>query len=260
MERAKPYDPWLHRYYARFGQRRKRSGPLSILFLIGSADISGGTSVIFEHAAFAQSQGAKVRLGAIRPLSEAAESWHPAMDQLDLRPMDEVPDEDYDLVIATWWPTVFELPRFRFRHAVYFVQSAEARFGAEDPMNREPALAELTLRMGLPIITITTWLQAYLAFAHDTPSFLATNGIKKEYYGAEGAQVAARLDSGLRVLVEGSTDAAMKGVSDAVDVARRGGADAGLAAYSNRAGRVPGLRPGLLPDPRIGMRTRVPLL
>ena len=225
MEPVKPYDPWLHRYYSRYGQRRSRTEPLEILFLIGSADISGGTTVIFEHADFARRHGANVRLAALYPLADAAKSWHPAMDELEIIPIDDAADRAYDLVVATWWPTVFELPRFRFRHAVYFVQSAEARFGADNPANRESALAELTLRMGLPIITITTWLQAYLAFAHNTPAFLASNGIKKELYGPEGPAEAPRPKSGLRVLVEGSTQAPMKGVQEAIECARAGGAD-----------------------------------
>jgi glycosyltransferase involved in cell wall biosynthesis len=125
---------------------------------------------------------------------------------------------------VTWWPTIFELPKVRFRHAVYFVQSAESRFYAIGPDRDAAVLAELTYTLGLPVITIATWLQVFLAYEHGSFSFLCRNGVDKGRYTPDGPALAPPRTDGIRVLVEGSS-APMKGVAAAVDAALAGGAD-----------------------------------
>jgi glycosyltransferase involved in cell wall biosynthesis len=218
---ARRHNPWLHEYYSRFAVPRRLAGPLHIVFVIGSADISGGTYVIFEHARWLQKHGATVTIAPMFPMADVAADWHPALAELRFASIEELAQEKFDVAIATWWPTVYELPRLRFRHAVYFVQSAEPRFYAESPEEKPQAgLAELTYTFGLPVITIASWLQLYLAYQHNALSFLARNGISKEFFGDEGPTLAPRVGKGVRVLVEGSVAAPMKGVQEAVRAAR----------------------------------------
>ena len=96
----------------------------------------------------------------------------------------------FDVAIATWWPTVFKLPRLRFRHAAYFIQSIESRFHAVGPGNDLAPLAEMSYLIGLPVITIATWIQSVLAFQHRTPSYLARNGIDKGIFTPDGPALA----------------------------------------------------------------------
>ncbi len=220
----RPFNPWLYEFYSRFSPDIASAQGLRIVFLIGSADISGGTYVIFEHALRAQAAGAQVVVVPMFDMGGVARDWHPALDRLEFSDMAGIADRDFDVAVATWWPTVFELPNVRFRHAVYFVQSAESRFYAIGPDRDSSALAELTYTVGLPVITIATWLQVHLAYQHDSFSFLCRNGIDKDRYCPAGDTLAPPTTEGLRVLVEGS-DAAMKGVPEAVAAARGGGAD-----------------------------------
>ncbi len=217
------FNPWLYDFYHRYSPDLSTAENLRIVFLIGSADISGGTYVIFEHALRAQRAGCEVVIVPMFALEGVADAWHPALRELEFATFDEVADRDFDIAIATWWPTVYELPRVRFRHAVYFVQSAESRFYAVGPDRDAAGLAELTYTVGLPAITIAVWLQMYLGFQHGMISFLCRNGIDKSRYAVAGPSIEPRLTDGLRVLVEGST-APMKGLEHAVQAALDGGA------------------------------------
>lgn len=217
------FNPWLYDFYSRYSPDLSTTENLRIVFLIGSADISGGTYVIFEHAVRAQKAGCEVVIVPMFPLDDVASDWHPALRELEFARFDQIVDRDFDIAIATWWPTVYELPRVRFRHAVYFVQSAESRFYAVGPDREASGLAELTYTMGLPAITIATWLQMYLGFQHGMISFLCRNGIDKSRYAVAGPTLQPRPTAGLRVLVEGSM-APMKGVDLAVQAALDGGA------------------------------------
>lgn len=220
----RPFNPWLYEFYSRYSPDIGSAEHLRVLFLIGSADISGGSYVIFEHALRVQAAGAEVVVVPMFDLSTVARDWHPALARLEFATIGQVADRDFDLAIATWWPTVFELPKVRFRHAVYFVQSAESRFYAVGPDRDSSMLAELTYTLGLPVITIATWLQVYLAFEHGSCSFLCRNGIDKDRYRPDGPALAPPRTDGLRVLVEGS-EAPMKGVSEAVAAATAAGAE-----------------------------------
>ena len=221
---SRQFNPWLYEYYSQFSPDISAVENLRIVFLIGSADISGGSYVIFEHALHAQRQGCEVVIVPIFDMAGVAPEWHPALRELEFATFEQIASRDFDVAIATWWPTVYELPRVRFRHAIYFVQSVESRFYAIGADRDSAGLAELTYTFGLPAITIATWLQMYLGFQHDTISFLCRNGIDKSRYSPDGPLLAPRRTEGLRVLVEGST-APMKGVAEAVQAAADGGAD-----------------------------------
>jgi glycosyltransferase involved in cell wall biosynthesis len=221
---GKRFNPWLHEFYGRYSISAEPGRPLKVAFVIGSADISGGSLVIFQHALFLQQHGVEVTIIPILGRAKPAHGWHAALRRVPFVTPDEAQREMFDLVIATWWPTVYELPRLRFRHAAYFVQSIESRFSADSPHPDAAALAELTYTFGLPVITIATWLQVFLAFEHEAPSFLVLNGIDKSVFRADGPALAPREPGSLRVLVEGSLDTAMKGVPEAIEAARAGGA------------------------------------
>ena len=200
-------------------------GGRSIVFLVGSTGISGGTYVILQYAEHLMDLGWRVTLAATK-VDHHLDPWHPALERLDICSIDEASDREYDLAVATWWPTVFELPRIRARHDVYLVQSIEARFygGSIDDRWAQP-LAELTYTFGIPIVTIASWMQIYLALRHKAPSFLVRNGVRKDVYTPFGPAISERRPGHLRVLVEGPLSIPMKNVAAAVRLARAGGAD-----------------------------------
>jgi glycosyltransferase involved in cell wall biosynthesis len=211
--------------YSRFRPRPRTFGddppsrPLKLLFLVGSTDISGGTYVILQHVLEAESRGDEVTIVAMfEPTSESTR-WHPAYEQLRVATLSEVANEEFDVAIATWWRTVYELDRVRATHLAYFVQSIESRF-YEPTDTSVRALADATYDLPLAVITETPWIQWFLAVEHGRPSFLVPNGVEKSLYTPVGPVITPRDDSGLRVLVEGPLGVPMKNVERTLELVR----------------------------------------
>jgi hypothetical protein len=218
-------DPYLHEYFSRFRVMRALDDqPRRVVFAIGSTNVSGGTYVILEHAQWLLDHGWDVMLAAL--YHDAGTRWHPALERIDVVSLEEAEHAEFDVAIATWWPTVYELPRLRATHYLYLVQSVEARFYGEDGQGRwAETLAELTYTFDITIITIAQWMQMYLAMTHRAPAFLVRNGIRKDIYSPMGPAVTPRHAGRLRVLVEGPVDVPMKRVRRSIALARAGGAD-----------------------------------
>jgi O-antigen biosynthesis protein len=202
-----------------FGRLDARS-PLNLLFLLGSADISGGTYVVLQHLLEAEVRGDEVTVVPLFEPTSYSTRWHPAFEGLRLATFEDIADEEFDVAVATWWRTVYELPRVRARHFAYFVQSIESRFyEATDLETRR--LADGTYDFPIPVITETPWIQWFLALEHSRPSILVPNGIEKSLYNPIGPTIAPRPPSGLRVLIEGPLGVPMKNVEQTIEIVRR---------------------------------------
>ncbi|MBM3657957.1 MAG: glycosyltransferase family 4 protein [Actinobacteria bacterium] len=222
-----PDDPYLHEYFSRFSPSISApQAPLRVAFLVGSLSISGGTYVILQHAHYLMRQGVEVTLLVKFPAPGDDHVWHPALRDLPSYALKDAPESlEFDLAIATFWRTVYALPKVRSRHYAYLVQSIESRFYAGTEDAEAVPLAELTYTFDLPVITITHWMQAYLALRHRRPAFLVRNGIRKEIYASVGPRLAVDPDRPFRVLLEGAVDVGMKNIPASVAVARAAGAD-----------------------------------
>jgi len=240
-------DPFLHEYFARFSPPPlDPEAPLRLAFLVGSLDISGGTYVILQHALYAQRHGADVTLLVQFRSDGEFLRWHPALSELRIVHLDELVDGtgdglEFDVAIATFWRTVYELPQVRSRHYAYLVQSIESRFyGGSDEQDVVP-IVELTYTFDLPVITIARWMQAYLAFRHERPGFLVRNGVRKDVYSPVGPKADPNPAQPFRVLLEGAVDVPMKNIATSVRVARSAGADEVWLLTPSDVASVPGV-------------------
>lgn len=195
---------------------------MKICFLVGSADISGGTFVIFQHAVHLQDEGHDVLIATMFPLEDIVQDWHPALRQLRFSMLDDV-HERFDLAVATWWKTVYELHKVAAEQYCYFVQSIESRFYPEDeaPLRR---LVDETYRLPLPVITEATWIKEHLEAGGAPSVALVRNGVLKEVYRPDGRAEAPREAGTLRVLVEGSLGVPFKNVPRTLRMCTRSGA------------------------------------
>lgn len=194
---------------------------MRICFLIGSVDISGGSYVIFQHAQHLHSSGHKVVLGIQLPFTNETTSWHPAARELQLLHIDEAADKEFDIVIATWWRTALELPRFKSIHYIYFVQSIESRFynESEEPLRK---LVDSTYSLPLHFVTEATWIKEYLLTNYDKKSSLVKNGIRKDFYTPQGPTAAPKLkNGGIRVLIEGPFGVSFKNTGQTIKVVKQ---------------------------------------
>ncbi len=222
---------------------------MKIAFLLGSPDISGGTNVIFEHAIRISRSGHPVTIITEEEVTKERYSWHPTAHQLVWKTFGELEGEYYDLAIATWWQSVFQLARVRSRKYLYFVQSIESRFfekqDVDNPSLRDVDIlsqwCENTYRIKLPVITEARWIQQYLLEHHNSPSFLVRNGIRKEIHCEHGRSVARRQAGRLRVLVEGPLGVFFKNVEKTISLCRQSTADEVWLLTSSAVSAYPGV-------------------
>jgi glycosyltransferase involved in cell wall biosynthesis len=218
-------DPFEHRKYSKYSTMvAPCNESISVVFLVGSTAISGGTFVILQHALALKNLGWKVTL-ACQMVDHGTDTWHAALGELRIINIDEIGEQVFDVAVATWWRTVLDLRRVNARQYVYFVQSIESRFYAGDPiLTSIVELVNETYKLDLLVITIAAWIQICLYAEYRTPSLLVRNGIRKDIFTSVGPQVAPMLTDGIRVLVEGTIGVPMKNVDSAVRLARAGGA------------------------------------
>jgi len=212
-----------------------------VCFLVGSADISGGSNVIFQHAAHLQALGHEVSVAVQMPFDEKTLEWHPLTATLTLLPIEEAVPRHFDLVIATWWKTALELHRFNARHYAYFVQSIESRFYQADeiPLQR---LVDSTYALPVSFVTEATWIRDYLNERYGKAATLVRNGIRKDLFSSVGKMAAPRLPRGrLRVLVEGPFGVWFKNTGRTITTVRRAHADELWLLTGSDVGRLRGV-------------------
>lgn len=194
----------------------------TIVFLIGSAGISGGTYVILQHAHDLQTKGYDITLACMhykqyRLLKKHRTFWHPALLDLHIIPIDDIHHTIYDVAIFTWWRTVYYLPNVRAKNCVYFTQSIESNF--YNPKDKKLIdFVNATYAFGLPLITEATWIKDFLDDKYNTQALLVRNGIRKETYKLSGPTIEPKNKLKLRVLVEGPLNLSFKNTQKTIEL------------------------------------------
>lgn len=203
--------------------------------------ISGGTYVIVQHASYLRDHGYDVTLAVQEPFPASTLAWHDEAPKLRCIPIEDAKRESFDLVIATWWKTAFELGNFEAQRYAYFVQSIESRFypESERPLR---ALVDATYRFPIEYVTEATWIQQHLKTNFDQDAALVHNGIRKDVYTRSGLAVAPRTtDMQPRVLVEGHFGVSFKNTALGVRLAREAGAKDIWVLTGSLIGWLPGV-------------------
>lgn len=223
INRFNKSNPYLHEYFLRFEMNKYLSEnrfDKKLLFLVGSLDISGGSNVIMRHANECASRGYQVYIAALN-FDEGNQTWAGIEPKFKVISLGTAGEMLFEVVVATWWPTIYELPRLNFKNCCYFVQSIESRF---DISIRDKQLAELTYSFGIPTITIASWISNYLYINHDQGSLICRNGLDKQTFNPSG-EVFEKTNGIFRIVIEGSSNSPMKGINDATDCALNSAAD-----------------------------------
>ncbi len=185
---------------------------MKCIFTLGSPAIGGGTTVIFEHATRMVDEGEEVYIVTENKVEPEEYAWHTSAHKLKWVTYEEIKDIEFDMAIATWWRTVYELYRIKAKHYVYFVQSIESKFYPDNEVGIK-MLAEMTYMIGMKVITEATWIKEYLE-KYGIDAYLVHNGIRKDIYTNKGDK--NEPCDGLRVLVEGPVDVAFKNIPKTV--------------------------------------------
>jgi O-antigen biosynthesis protein len=201
----------------------------SVAFVVSSGDISGGTNVVFRHAMQLAETGVQVAIVSNPTLTRKAVSWHPVSavfthPKLQWLDFFDASTMKFDVAIATFWISCFDLWKVNAANYVFFVQSIESRFyPASDRMLRNIIDAMYDLPCGF--ITEAKWIERYLQQIHQQVAAVVPNGIDKELFCCDGPALSPRRPGKLRVLVEGAIDVEFKNVPTAIRLARQAEAD-----------------------------------
>lgn len=218
-----------------------------ILFLLGSANISGGTYVILQHAHHMQKLGYNVVIALVfmktqefLALKNSPDCWHPAIKELQFIHIDDAKEYDFDVAIFSWWATLFSFEKINSKSYVYFVQSIESRFyeGHETFMRH---LVNNTYKIGLPCITEASWIQEVLKSEYHNYCDLVRNGIIKDIYTDTGEAYAQKSNQQLRILVEGPLNTAFKNVKRTIELCRRANVGEIWLLTSSKIDSMPGV-------------------
>jgi O-antigen biosynthesis protein len=188
-------------------------------FLLGSASLSGGIFVIYEYALRLRSFGHDVVLIFEGQIAQSELSWHPHAASLPRKTLEQAMGESFDIVIATWWRTAYDLYKIQSQVYGYFVQSIESRFYPEtDRAVRETV--NLTYDFPCRFVTEATWIQRYLLANYGVKANLVRNGIRKDLFSASGKFLEPRPPNKLRMLVEGPLNVPFKNVEKTLALCR----------------------------------------
>lgn len=102
---------------------------MRVCFMLPSNTISGGIFTVFKHASALGRKGHEVTLAFMLEEREYRRSIFDSMKGVQLKSFREAAScGRYDLVVATWWETIYLLPQIEADHILYFVQGFEDRF------------------------------------------------------------------------------------------------------------------------------------
>jgi glycosyltransferase involved in cell wall biosynthesis len=207
---------------------------MKITFLVPSIDMSGGTKVIFEYANHLQQRGHDVivvyplvppMLGlklsdpralintAIRIISNLVRAQRVNWFDLKARLLRvttfaEKYMPDADVVVATWWATVYYVSRYGKRKGekFYLIQHYELWGGPKEQV-------ENTYKLGLHNIVISTWLKNILEDKIKVPvEALVTNAIDFNQFHADAKEKGNKV---IRVLMPYRSEK-WKGIPDGI--------------------------------------------
>lgn len=214
---------------------------MRVCFVLGSlAALTGGNAIALQHARAAALAGMDVTVTAMADPAGVGPAAIGVPETVRVLPLPLAQARPHDVVVATFWRTVYTLPDFDAATWLYFVQSVETRFvPRERPLER--AAADFSYLVDMPVVTTGAWIQAFLAERFGRRSTLAPIFVDPAVHRPDGPAVAPRRAGRLRVLVEGPLRMRLKNVPRALHLARRSTAPEIWLMTQTRAPFYPGV-------------------
>lgn len=189
---------------------------MRVCFLLPDLTLSGGVGVVVEHAHHLSADHAFDVTLAVS--DGGADGWdYERLDGVRVAAPASLQGERFDVAVATWWRTAYDIFDIDADRHAYFVQSLEDRFYREDGVDR--LQAAVTHDLPVAFITEARWIADTLAeWRPDAPCFYVRNGVAKDVFAAP-AELLPRTEQPLRILVEGHPDVWFKAVGEALEAA-----------------------------------------
>lgn len=113
---------------------------MRIAFLLPRIELAGGIFIVLEHArGLARAHGHDVTI--VTTEDDVVSHAYSSLSDLTLAGIEEVAGCEFDLAIATWWHTVYSLPRIIAPKYAHFIQNLEGPV-LYLPRNQQPKRSE----------------------------------------------------------------------------------------------------------------------
>lgn len=190
---------------------QKGTLPKKIGYVISGCDISGGLEVACVQANYLLNKGIDVSFvctGIVHDID-----WFPDQ-KVAVYSANDIND-NYDVLIATYWLSAYQVEQMHARRKIYFIQSDERKFYSN---SNEIKQVEQTYQFNFEWMTIAKWIQIWLNKEYNKSAFLVRNGIdKKLFYPGKALQEKGEK---IRVLIEGPMTIPFKGVKEAFEIVK----------------------------------------
>lgn len=194
--------------------------PIKVAFLLDSFIIAGGITAIIEHCSRLEGPDFEPYIVTDHPAGPDR-NWHPAAPSLHVLDFEEARSIDFDIAVATWWKTCYELHRLRARRYAYFVQSLENRFYEPAKQGSAKPLVRATYHLPVIFVTEAKWIRdSILGMRPGAQVFYVRNGIDKAIFNlGDRMELEPNHDQPLRILVEGPLGVWFKETAKAIEIA-----------------------------------------
>lgn len=175
---------------------------MKIAFITPVNGISGGLYVVYQHAHHLADRGHEVEI-LIASLGLGLKvNCYPGF-RLRTRSLEEAIESktQYDILIATWWETFFDLFMLPAGRYLYFVQSDERRFYPSGSPEI-PRIEETYRCFAVGYITEARWIKDWLDQEFGIKAAYAPNGVDTRLFHPSVKPLFPKKDR-IRVLVEG---------------------------------------------------------
>lgn len=190
---------------------------MRVCFLLNDLALSGGTGVVIEHAHQLVTQHDMDVTLAVCGSHEGAWDYR-RLAGVRVVDLAEARRDRFDVAVATWWRTAYDLFDVPAERHAYFVQSLEDRF--YERFAGERGAAALTHTLPVAYLTEAAWIRDLLTqFVPGAQVHYVRNGVDKEVFPLVH-EVSRSADGPLRILLEGHPDVWFKGIGESVEVLR----------------------------------------
>lgn len=186
----------------------------NIIFMLPTAQISGGALVTLKHAGILQEQGYDVTIfndgyEDERYLKRDGRKF-PVISKRTMQIR-----ADIDKCVATLWSTCdFFCEYGKIRERYYLIQNFETNFYQSGEVLRIQANATYGLRFPVKYITISKWCERWLNEDYHIKSDYVPNGLETERFFPEQRDYSGKI----RVLIEGNSDDYYKNVDESFQI------------------------------------------
>lgn len=203
-------------FYRSKALKLQRSNALkkSICYIISNTNITGGTYAVCEHLNRLQKLGFKCLIAAVDNKTNL--DWFPNQKvKIILFKGNQKIIEKYNTVVATSWPTAYELLSLNIKHKGYLIQANEIPFYPMYSYLR--TRVKRTYTFPFEFITISKWLQIFLKENFNKDSSYIPNGINTDIFHPD-IPLEPKQKNKKRILLEGAINIPFKGMKEAFEV------------------------------------------